>query len=135
MASHEGRISHCKQGWKRRLPRLIVLTIFAGIFSVTGSAQVQSGSVAADTDKQTAAQPQKATLVADKPVLPANPETLRQKQLADDTAKLLVLANELKAEMDKSTKDTLSLSVMKKAEEIEKLARKVRGEMKASIGN
>jgi hypothetical protein len=37
--------------------------------------------------------------------------------------------------MDKSTKDTLSLTVVKKAEEIEKLARKVRGEMKTSIGN
>jgi len=59
----------------------------------------------------------------------------RQKQLADDTAKLLALANELKAEMDKSTKDTLSLKVVKKAEEVEKLARKVRDEMKKSIGN
>ena len=58
-----------------------------------------------------------------------------QKQLEEDTAKLLALANELKVEMDKSTKDTLSLTVVKKAEEIEKLARKVRGEMKTSIGN
>jgi hypothetical protein len=56
-------------------------------------------------------------------------------QLAEDTARLLQLANELKAEMDKSTKDTLSLSVMKKADEIEKLAKKVRAEMKSDIGN
>jgi hypothetical protein len=60
---------------------------------------------------------------------------LHQKELADDTAKLLVLANELKAEMDKSTKDTLSLGVVKKAEQVEKLAHKVREEMKASIAN
>jgi hypothetical protein len=59
----------------------------------------------------------------------------RKNQLAVDTAKLLQLANELKAEMDKSSKDTLSLSVIKKADEVEKLARKVRAEMKASIGN
>ena len=59
----------------------------------------------------------------------------QQKQLADDTAKLLVLANELKADMDKTTKDTLSLAVVKKAEEVEKLAHKVRDEMKASLGN
>ncbi len=60
---------------------------------------------------------------------------LQQKQLADDTAKLLELANELKADMDKTTKDTLSLAVVKKAEQVEKLAHKVREEMKASIGN
>lgn len=61
---------------------------------------------------------------------PAVPQTPKQKQLADDTAKLLSLANELKAELDKSTKDTLSLSVIKKAEAVEKLAHKVRDEMK-----
>ncbi|MFC5864723.1 hypothetical protein ACFPT7_20610 [Acidicapsa dinghuensis] len=66
---------------------------------------------------------------------PANPQTSEQKQLADDTARLLQLANELKTEMDKSTKDTLSLSVVKKADEIEKLARKVRAEMKAALGD
>jgi len=96
---------------------------------------VQAGATPVDAAKQAVAAPEKVAAVADKPALPADPETLRKKQVADDTAKLLVLANELKAEMDKSTKDTLSLSVVKKAEEIEKLARKVRGEMKASIGN
>jgi len=60
---------------------------------------------------------------------------MQQKQLAEDTAKLLQLANELKADMDKTTKDTLSLTVVKKAEQVEKLAHKVREEMKASIGN
>jgi sRNA-binding protein len=66
---------------------------------------------------------------------PATPQTPQQKQLADDTAKLLSLANELKAELDKSNKDTLSLSVIKKAEQVEKLAHKVRDEMKASQPN
>ncbi len=63
------------------------------------------------------------------------PQTPQQKQLADDTAKLLTLANELKAELDKSNKDTLSLSVIKKAEQVEKLAQKVRDEMKARLQN
>jgi len=58
----------------------------------------------------------------------------RKKQLAADTAKLLELANELKAEMDKSSKDTLSLNVMKKAEQVERLAHKVRDEMKVTMG-
>lgn len=65
---------------------------------------------------------------------PVDLKTQHQTQLEEDTARLLVLANELKAEMDKSTKDTLSLGVIKKAEEIEKLAKKVRGEMKESQG-
>jgi len=64
---------------------------------------------------------------------PATPQTPQQKQLTDDTAKLLTLANELKAELDKSSKNTLSLSVIKKAEQVEKLAHKVRDEMKASL--
>ena len=61
---------------------------------------------------------------------PADLQTPQQKQLAEDTAKLLILANELKAELDKSSKDTLSLGVIKKAEQVEKLAHKVRDEMK-----
>ena len=54
----------------------------------------------------------------------------RQKQLVEDTEKLLALANELKADVGKSTKDTLSLDVVKKADEIEKLAHSVREKMK-----
>ena len=87
---------------------------------------------------QAAAQPPAAQAAANVEVAannqpPAAPQTAKQKQLADDTAKLLQLANELKAEMDKSSKDTLSLNVMKKAEQVEKLAHKVRDEMMASL--
>lgn len=63
------------------------------------------------------------------------PMSPKQKQLTVDTARLQLLANELKAEMDKSSKDTLSLSVIKKAEEVEKLAHKVEDELKASLAN
>jgi hypothetical protein len=56
----------------------------------------------------------------------------RQKQLVDDTQRLLALANELKADVDKSTKDTLSLDVIRKADEIEKLAHNVKDKMKGS---
>jgi hypothetical protein len=55
---------------------------------------------------------------------------LRQQQLVTDTAKLLELATELKAEVEKSNKDTLSLAVVKKAEEIEKLAKSVKDKMR-----
>ncbi len=46
--------------------------------------------------------------------------------------KLLSLANELKADVDKSSKDTLSLDVVRKADEIEKLAHSVKEKMKGS---
>ena len=56
--------------------------------------------------------------------------TDRQKRLVADTGKLLSLATDLKQQVDKSTKDTLSVDVIKKAEEIEKLARSVKERMK-----
>ena len=56
----------------------------------------------------------------------------RQKQLISDTQKLLALANQLKVEVDKSSKDTLSVDVIKKADEIEKLAHQVKEKMKGT---
>lgn len=58
----------------------------------------------------------------------------RKKQIADDSAKLLTLAIALKEEVDKTDKDTLSLSVIRKAQEIENLAHGVREKMKLTVG-
>ena len=58
----------------------------------------------------------------------------RKKQIADDTEKLLKLATDLKAEVDKTNKDTLSLGVIRKADEIEKLAHIVKEKMKLTVG-
>ena len=55
------------------------------------------------------------------------PDAERKKQIAEDSAMLLKLATELKTEVDKTTKDTLSLNVVRKADEIEKLAHAVKG--------
>ena len=57
----------------------------------------------------------------------------RQKQLAADKAKLLKLATELKEEMDKTNLDTLSLSIIRKANQIEKLAHSVKQEMNRGV--
>ncbi|MEO7029185.1 MAG: hypothetical protein ABI147_07250 [Acidobacteriaceae bacterium] len=54
----------------------------------------------------------------------------RQKKIMDETEKLLQLATELKAEVDKTTKDQMSLETIRKAEEIEKLAHDVKQRMK-----
>ncbi len=56
----------------------------------------------------------------------------RQKRLVADTEKLLALATELKANVDKSNKDTMSVDVIRKADEIEKLAHSVKEKMKGS---
>jgi hypothetical protein len=57
----------------------------------------------------------------------------RKRQIADDSARLLKLATDLKTEVDKTSKDTLSLGVIRKAEEIEKLARSVKEKMKLTM--
>jgi len=54
----------------------------------------------------------------------------RQAQLKRDTDKLLQLATDLKAEVDKSNENVLAVDVVKKAEEIEKLAHSVKEKMK-----
>jgi len=48
--------------------------------------------------------------------------TERQKRLVADTEKLVALTTALKEQVDESNKDILSLDMIKKAEEIEKLA-------------
>ncbi len=53
----------------------------------------------------------------------------RQAQIVADTQKLVKLSQELKAEVAKSNKDTLSLTVIKKAEEVEKLAKTLKEEL------
>jgi len=59
----------------------------------------------------------------------------RSKQIANDSARLLKLATDLKAEVDKTTKDELSISVIRKADEIEKLAHSVREKMKLEFAS
>ena len=58
----------------------------------------------------------------------ANEERFRK--LKEDTEKLVRLSNELKEYVDKANQHTLSLDVIKKAEEIEKLAKSVKEKMK-----
>ncbi len=72
------------------------------------------------------------TAPASKPVdqEPSGPMTERQKRLAADTEKLFALATDLKAQVDKSTKNTLSVNVIKKADEIEKLAHSMKEQMR-----
>jgi hypothetical protein len=56
----------------------------------------------------------------------------RQAQLKRDTDRLFKLATELKSSVEKSNENTLSVDVIKKAEEIEKLAHSVKEKMKGN---
>jgi hypothetical protein len=56
--------------------------------------------------------------------------TERYTDLKRDSEKLLEMATELKQYVDKSNEQVLSMDVIKKCEEIEKLAKRVRTKMK-----
>lgn len=58
----------------------------------------------------------------------------RKKKIAAESAELLKLATDLKAELDATSKDTLSLSAIRKTESIEKLAKSLKQEMKLTMG-
>ena len=55
----------------------------------------------------------------------------RQQEIRRDSEKLLELATELKQYVDKTNENIISLEVIRKAEQIEKLARSVKEKMKA----
>lgn len=58
----------------------------------------------------------------------------RQDEIKEDTQKLYQLASELKDAVDKTNENMLSMDVIRKAEEVEKLAKKVKEKMKEGTG-
>ena len=54
----------------------------------------------------------------------------RQQKMLDDAQRLLDMAQKLKLSVDKSTKDQLSMEVVREADQIEKLARQVKDRMR-----
>jgi hypothetical protein len=83
---------------------------------------------AQQSDKSSAPASQKSTAPseAEKTKTPLSPEEKKRADLRADTEKLYKLTQELKTEVEKSNKDTLSVSVIKKAQEIEQLAKSIR---------
>jgi hypothetical protein len=59
----------------------------------------------------------------------------RKRQIDEDSAKLLKLATDLKTELDKTNNDTLSLTVIHKADDIGKLARDLKEKMKLAVAS
>jgi hypothetical protein len=60
--------------------------------------------------------------------------TIRAKEIAGDAANLLILARDLKAEMDRLGDNPLTPRLMREAEVIELLARDVQTKMKLTVG-
>lgn len=79
---------------------------------------------------QTQSDPEKEMM--DRQLREANKK--RQQDIRNDTEKLFQLASELKAAVDKTNENLLSLEVVRKADEVEKLAKKVKEKMRDSIG-
>jgi len=76
-------------------------------------------------------QPEAAQLAA---LPPRPPDSSDPRKLVDwECADLLKLANDLKVAVDKTTKDELSLSVVRKASEIEQMAHKLRDDMRPAM--
>ena len=107
--------------------------IRAGVAQIAPASQTSAGQVTPGYNRpQLGAEP-----AENNPLGPANAARLqklreddRRKRLVADTDKLVALTGELKSELEKASKDELSLDVVRKAAEIEKLAHDVKERMK-----
>ena len=111
-----------------RLSRSLLITLAGAAILLSPVAGPLAAQAPAATQAASPSPAQTEPAVAAK----LSPKEIREAQIAADAQKLFQLAQELKVEVDKSTKDTLSLSVIKKSEEIEKLARTLKQEMRAN---
>jgi hypothetical protein len=115
------------------LPPLLIL--FSLAFSL-GSIQTQNPGlpsppqIPTPSDQTTPAADEARSKLERDMAKKANRE--RQLALKRDTEKLLKLSTELKEYVDKTNENMLSLDVVKKAEEIEKLAHSVKTKMKGN---
>ena len=122
----------------------LLVPILALITSASAPAQQSASSPSAQSTPATSSdpgspkqdqsskpdQPQEQKPAASPDSKPLTPEEARQAQIVADTNKLYQLAQELQAEVAKSSKNTLSLAVVKKAAEVEKLAKSLKERMK-----
>ena len=125
--SHHSSCASVRRGKRKLVIVTAVLLILAACALPCGrSQQNQAG--------QNQPQQNPAALVGPAPSAPsAAAGGVQVERMGSDSAALLKLANELKAEVDKSTKDTLSLAVIRKAEEIERMAHGMKDRYRASV--
>ncbi len=102
---------------------LLVLAALAGL-AQQQTAEAGRAAQAGLQQAPPAANPQSTNVSAE------GADAERRRQIADESARLLKLATDLKAEVDKTTKDTLSLEVIRKADAIERFAHDVKEKKK-----
>ena len=118
------------------LPNRLAICVFALLLSAPVLAQSQFPSQQIPTLPDASQGPGRRTGTNDRTmddIIRDNEKKLNKQRQADlkkDTDKLLDLATELKKYVDKSNENVLSLDVLRKAEEIEKLAKSVKDKMK-----
>jgi type VI protein secretion system component VasF len=116
-------------GWLCALGCVAVLVLAAGADLLRGNAQQATFQLPAidppgATSKPAAEAPAKSVQQpAEKTQTIADPQ---KQELMKQCADLLKMAAELKAAVDKTNKDVLSVTVVRKADQIEQYARKVR---------
>ena len=93
------------------------------------------GTAAAENSKATSTGKESARAGAETSPVTDDPVTERKRQIAEQSSNLPKLAIDLKAEVDKSTNETLSVGVIRKAEAIEKLTREVKDRTERASGN
>lgn len=107
-----------------------ILVIGIGL-ALCGTAFMASPAPAAAPQLETRQDPAQKEM-QDRMMREANKK--RQQDIREDTDKLFQLATELKAAVDKTNENLLSIDVVRKADEVEKLAKKVKEKMKDAIG-
>lgn len=116
---------------KSRVGEILTVSLLLILWCVETPAQQKDSQQPGSSTAQSQPTGAKAPDANDKPAAaPKSPAEARQAQLLADTERLYQLTQELKQEVDKSNKDTLSVAVIKKAEEVEKLARSVKERMR-----
>ena len=118
-----------KLSFALRLRLMIVALVVLATLAPSGSAQVRSGPPLPQ-QQQSGSTTSDVWTEQQQKELAKKANVQRQQDIKKDTEKLLELATELKQSVDKSSENTLSLDVIKKAEQIEKLAKTVKEKMK-----
>ncbi len=120
-------------GKPKQIIRLILSMILGSAFALPMHSQSSAAtSIPSEAKKQAAgknAQPLSGASALDARAQAsphATAEEIRQGQIVEDTKELYFLSAELRAEVAKTYKESLSLTVLKKAEEVEKLARNLK---------
>ncbi len=135
--SHRGDPVRAKSDWLVRACRCCLLVFVATSGSVVLAGLPPPQEASHPDEKQTASGASRPDEAKNPPsandVRTAGSErelSQPEKEITEDSAKLLKLATELKKETEKTSFDKLSLTIIRKADEIQKLAHNVRTKIK-----